>query len=899
MCLRSEPGQLRSVRGACRAAAVAILAAGVLAIAPRAAEAAPLPDETLDFLEARGLDALAALKLEALAEGATGEVRNGYLERLADLYARLLEAQAGGDGESRLLARADRLAGEIAVAKGDLLRVAAAQARYREAAGIAERIRAGAPIDPGDAIALLAEQERVLLGAADRAEKRGSDADALLDRAEGLARDLAAARVDRERGLAARARFLAAWSLVYHGLLAREQESFAEAETLFANMLGAREGRLAPADVSEDLRADDAYASAILGLALAKARTAGYSEAQRWLALLDHETTAPAIRDAAPGWRMVAALDARAFAPAREAFATLALRDDAANWARVAVARAVEDGGGEKDAVLLRTEALAQLAARRDLASVRELVERFGEGVLGEDRAGFVPRYVRAVRLYDESQQAVDAAGDDPERLVSDAVRVPARAAAAALAAALEAADAANFADAATSCRLMYGWSLRAAGDFIAAAAAFDEVAAAGVGARAEDAARLAVLSIDDARRLERDAAARAKLDEDLVARVDAFLSRFPASDRVPEMLVRKVAASAAPSANDVERLLEVKPDSAEWLTSRRQAVFGLYRAFRGEKGDRRATGRRYLEVLAELPADEATGLPAGSSAIARQALEVALASEVRELAIANALLDALAKAAELGQFDAREADEELAYRRLQLAIAADRWADVEAALAPFEKPEATALWADAALRLALRGAESRRRGTDEGDPARGGFVATILRAGDAILARGGGTETVLAGDDATLLQVARIALDARTDLLRSTADPDEAARALVLAKGLLAKAPRDAALLRATALAAESAGELEEAADALRALVGGLPPRTNPWFEAKVDQLRVLAKLDPARAGAVLAQFRALYPELGPEPYRTRFLEIARGLGDAGGAGGAGDATGAPGGDR
>ena len=193
----------------------------------------------------------------------------------------------------------------------------------------------------------------------------------------------------------------------------------------------------------------------------------------------------------------------------------------------------------------------------------------------------------------------------------------------------------------------------------------------------------------------------------------------------------------------------------------------------------------------------------------------------------------------------------------------------------------------------------ARRRGTDEGDPARGGFVAMILRAGDAILARGGGTETVLAGDDATLLQVARIALDARTDLLRSTADPDEAARALVLAKGLLAKAPRDAALLRATALAAESAGELEEAADALRALVGGLPPRTNPWFEAKVDQLRVLAKLDPARAGAVLAQFRALYPELGPEPYRTRFLEIARGLGDAGGAGGAGDATGAPGGDR
>lgn len=885
MCLRSDSTPLRSLRRACGALAAAILAAGAGAHASAAAAAPRAPDEVLDYLEARGLDSLAALKLEALAEGATGEVRNGYLERLADLYARLLEAQAGGDGEARLLARADRLAGEIAVAKGDLLRVAAAQARYREAAGVAERIRAGAPVDPGKAIALLAEQERVLLGAAERADKRSAEADAILDRAEGLARDLAASRVDRERGLAARARFLAAWSLLYHGLLAREQESFAAAEVLFANMLGAREGRLAPADVSEDLRADDAYASAILGLALAKARTAGYSEAQRWLVLLDHETTAPAIRDSAPGWRMVAALDARAFVPAREAFAALASREDAANWARVAVARAVEDGGSEREAVLLRTEALAQLAARRDLASVRELVERFGEGVLGEDRAGFVPRYVRAVRLYEESQQAVGAAGDDPERLVSEEVRAPARAAAEALAAALAAADAGDFADAATSCRLMHGWSLRAAGDFTAAAAAFDEVAAAGVGARAEDAARLAVLSIDDARRLERDAAARERLDADLVARVDAFLSRFPASERVPEMLVRKVAASAAPSATDVDRLLEVKPGTPEWLTSRRQAVLALYRAFRGEKGDRRATGRRYLEVLAELPADEATGLPAGSSAIARQALEVALATEMRELALATSLLDALAKAAELGQFDIREADEELAYRRLQIAIAADRWADVEAAIAPFEKPEATDLWADAALRLALRGAESRRRGSDDDDPARGGFVATILRAGDAILARGGGVDAVLAGDDATLLQVARIALDARIDLLRASADPEEAARALVLARGLLAKAPRDAALLRAAALAAETAGELEEAADSLRALVGGLPPRTNPWFEAKVDQLRVLARLDPARAAAVYAQFRALYPELGPEPYRTRFLEIARGLGEVGAA--------------
>jgi truncated hemoglobin YjbI len=84
---------------------------------------------------------------------------------------------------------------------------------------------------------------------------------------------------------------------------------------------------------------------------------------------------------------------------------------------------------------------------------------------------------------------------------------------------------------------------------------------------------------------------------------------------------------------------------------------------------------------------------------------------------------------------------------------------------------------------------------------------------------------------------------------------------------------------LRAGALFAEASGSLDRASDLLRSLVGGLPPRTEPWFNAKVDQLRVLAKLSPERARAVLAQFRALYPDLGPEPHRSNILEIEKSL--------------------
>ncbi len=864
MCLRSD-----SVR---------ILALVAALAAPAVARA----DDLLEYLEARGLDTLAAQRLQDLARTAAPDDRGQHLDRLADLLSRMLDSTPEGAEQSRVLAEADALAQSLATARGDLLRVAAARARYKSAARVAEANRAGIPGDAQAAADTLGAQADILLATAERADKRGTDLDRRLDREEGIGRDLVEEQVNRERSLAGQARYLAAWCLLYRGTLTRGRADVERAEKLFVAMLGGRDGALAPNEVSEDLRGDEAFASAILGLSLAKARTAGFSESSRWLALLDSKDTHASVRGALPGWAMVAALDAGAFKSARSAFAKLAARDDVANWARVAAARAIEDGGADGDAPLLVREALAQLAAARELGALRALVERYGEGILGTDGAGFVPRYVRAVRLYDEAQKAIAAAGEDEEKLKSEDVRAPSRAAAEALGAALAAEDAAGFADAAVACRLMRAWSLRGAGSFVDASRVFDEVAAASVGARAEEAARLAIVTLDDARSASRRREEVDALDRELVTRIDAFLARFPGSNFAPDLLVRKVAASDSPDNADIDALLAVTPDSKQWLSSRKQAAFALYRLFRGGKAPRAETAKRYFAVLSEMPADPVTRLPASSAAIARQALEVALASEVRDAKLAANLLEGLQIAGSRGEFDLREADEELAYRRLQLAIQLNRWADVETALAPFEKPEATKLWADAALRLAVRGAEARRRSVPADAPDRAGYVATIVRASDAIFEREGGVATALAANAPefrNLLPIARIALDARVELLGTSSDADIGKRGLAIAEALLATSPRDAALLRAAAVCAETAGDYERAADNLRALVGGLPPRTDPWFAAKVDQIRVLAKLDPARARAVLSQYRTLYPDLGPEPIRNRILEIERTL--------------------
>ena len=857
---------------------ILLACAALLAPASRASA-----DELLDFLEARGLDAMATVHLERLADAATGDEKSQLLERLADTFSRLLDATDESDELARLLGRADRLAEKLEKSpKSDNLRVSAARARYRTAARVAEAVRAGLPGDAVGAAELLTQQVEILLEVSERAEKRANDIDRRIDPERAMLAERRRVERDAQSGLAGVARYLAAWSLVYRGFLRDEPRDSARAASIFLPLLGARDQRLLPAEVSEPLRADEMFASAILGLALAKAPNTGFGEAERWIALLDHEDTHPSVRDARLGWAMIAALEARAFGAAREYLAKIAPRDDAANWARVAASRAVEKGKGDADAAALLREAIALLAARRELLAVRDLVKRYSEDILGDEGAAFLRAYVRGVQQFDAAQAAIARAGADRAQLESPAVRVPAADAAATLAEALKADDAKAYPEAMRECQLMLAWSLRGAGRFADAADAFERCAADSVGDRAEEAARLSAISLDDARREATDPAEQARLAELLARRVDAFLARFPSSEAVPELLVRKVAIVPEPVAADVDALLKVPPESKEWLVSRKQALDALYRMFRGGREPREATGRRYAAVLAELPVDPSTGLPASSPSIARQALEVLLSQEIRAVQTASGLIAALEAAGGSGAFDIREAEEELQYRRLQVAILSDRWADVEAILAPFEKPEATPIWAEAALRLAIRGAESRRRAVAEGAPERDAFYATIVRAGDAIFERKGGFAQSLdakAADAVPMSQIAGVLLDARLELVRATGDARQGGRGLALAEVLLARRPSDGALLGAAATFAEAAGEYERSAEFLRALVGGLPPRTEPWFAAKVQQLRVLAKLSPERARTVLAQYRTLYPDLGPEPHRSRIKEIERSL--------------------
>ncbi len=844
-------------------------------------------DELADWLEARGLDGLLATRLELVARDSNGDELKRVRERLATTYARLLDLSARGVERDALLERAERALTESAGFAADVLGLAISRARYRVAAEIAEDTRAAVRV-PSEANARALAELGVVLPALEQLQaqslKRAQDLDRRIDSLVGLTQDLARADIQRAEAIATECRFLRAWGLLYKGLLSESVEDSGAAAQLFLDIAGARNGHMDPAEVSLDLRTEEAFASAILGLGLAKAETQGYGEASRWLQLLEVSSAFEGIRTRLDGWRLAAAIRAKDWTAAKKLLRALAAQSTVETaWFRVAAAgglRAVTQGTDGGEALALAQDAIAQLATRRELAQVRDIVDQFGGRGLEGDT--FVARYVAslarydAARVADETLQAAEenarADGASIDTAMTEHAMRANREALQGLDAALAATDADAYPDARDGCRLMRAHCLRGAHEYRDAAEAFDQLASVLTGERGEDAAWAAIACLDAlARTLQ--GSERTALEAQLTARSDAFLRRFPASMRVIELFVRRVQADPLPDAADIEKLLSVPSTEPSFDTSRRAAIGGLYRCFRASRdvAERTTLGRRYIGVLLTLrDVPSAPGLPAGSVGIARQALEVALAPEVADTSFAAQLLVAIDAAVTRGEFELSEAREELAYRRLQLAISQNQWELVESGLAQFESPQATPIWADAALRLALRGAELARRATAKDDPRRSAFVATSVRAGDALIAREGGVEKAV--KSASHMAVLRTLLDARKELVLASASPDEAKQGLLIAQAVLAAGTREAGVLQNAAFFAESCGQLEVAVEQLKALVSGVPTRTDPWFRAKYDLARVLLRIDAARSIAVLEQHRKLHPDLGPGEWKAKF---------------------------
>lgn len=830
-------------------------------------------DDVAAYLEERGLTQLLVLHLEEILRTVPDDERPALAARLASLYAELLESTQDVSLRIDLESRSRELLSLVPEESADELRLALLQGSYSSAERIAEnhRLRLSDDASLARAQATLAEvipqfaavrqslSEKIEVAERRRSRSRGAETARLNEEVEKLAQ------------MHARALFLMAWAQYYLAWLS-ESESDAQAATnFFAEIVDPEVRRLGPDDVSRDLLATDAYARAVLGMALSKSITSGPDEAMRWIALLDQEQVVESVRNQAPAWRMAILLEHGDFRAARNVLEAIAANGDdpPLAWVRLAAARALERAADDAEAAALARALIAQLATRGELQQVLDLATRYGVEWMGD--RGFAPLYVRGVQTY---QQAREGHGDDLPTTDPELQRLYQDAAARFNEAAMQQ-DAVQFASAAAGARSLIGWCHYFSGRFFEAERAFDAASEHLPPAEAAEALWMAIVSLDRVVSPESGDANQARLTE-LIAK---FLERYPSSEHAPRLVLRQAEEGAEPSIELVEELLNVPPNSNNFVIAQQRAADMLYQLARESAGDRRTEmGERFLTV--ELPQwlaiEEATLASADDTAReaylirARRILEIALTPGIERGRAAIQTLDRLQEMSKDGAIDLAGVIDELDYRRFQLHMVEGDQAAAEAVSDRMWERGTTSPWTVAAARAVFKQAADEWRSSRMPDDA---ILERVVRLGGRALMEL--EESGRSLDEPAVVTAFATVAEAAMTLWERSGAAQQGQRAFVLYDHLLSAHPSNATFLRAIGLLAADYGARDAAVAAWRKLVAGTSAGSEAWLEAKYHLIEMLALDEPAHAREVMDQHKAIYPEYGPPPWDERFRAL------------------------
>jgi hypothetical protein len=849
---------------------LAIVCAAAMMVSPAARA-----DEVADYLRRHGLHRLLAVHLEQQLKGLGGEARDELVLELAGIYALLLESTEGPALLADVQERSRRLLAAASASVGEELRLALLRGSYRGAESIAERyrLRQSNAEELQRARETFAEIIPKLTRLRTQIEGRLRQTENRLMRSGGAAATDLARRAEATQGLLTQSTFLTAWALYYQSWLNDRPDNARVAEGLFAKLLAAESPRPQPQDISVDLRSMEAMSRSILGMGLCRSLTASSATAIEWLNLLDHDRAYAPLREQLPAWMMAVHLEHGEFRAALSILAAVSENGDGElplAWIRLAAVHALEAEQRSRQAADLARLAVAMLAARGELSVVLDLAERYGTDVLGD--SGFAVRYVRGVQLYDRAR---DAHGHD--EATGDA-RVAAlyREAIGQFDGALAEDDAEGYPEAAASCRWLIGWCRFFQGEYLAAREVF-ETAVDHLGPdQAPEAMWMAVVCLDKAVEAGGDEA----LAQTLSNLIDQALTRFPSSPRAPKLrLKRAMRAGASPEV--VEELLDISADNDVYVAARRRAAQILYQLFRQASGEQRlAYGNEYLAVALPLlgaAADELdhTDRAAIEEYVARsrRVLEVALAEGIGRATAAGTVLADFETLAQRDGVDLSEYEDEIDCRRIQQLLLIEDPAAAEPIADLLWERNPESVWTRVAERALFRYGVERSRSADARSAAGRSNLQLVVHHGQRILTEFEDQPEALS-QRRVLVYYSTVA-GALLQLAESGGGRAQAQQALDLYEKLLAAAPTDARILRATAVLSERLDNIDQALRCWRTLAAGSTIGTEAWYEARFHLITLLAEIDPARARAVMDQHKQLNPDYGPEPWSSRMRQL------------------------
>ncbi len=889
---------------------------------PRPPVAMGPEDEAVEqYLASHNMTSMLADHLEARLRMSTALERPAVAERLAEVYAKLLEESEDVESQAQWETRSATLLKEVPEANSLELRLGLARAAYRRVERVAEawRLRSGPRDEVESALRRLDElreqfesvaiEANQRVKALERQEESGRAADTEL-----LNAALSSAR--RHRSLA---HYLSGWCCLYLAELNERADLIEAAERHFGWLLNARPGA-APelSRLSEQTLRYPHVARAAIAVGVCKGLRGQTTEAMSWLGAVERAPELPVgigrqlfaarVATLARGaqWAELHRIVVEHRAGDQSAGATgggtgTPLTTAEARLLAVATLEDQAQAQPSKDPLVatLRDIALGDLVARGELGHVLELVNRYGREGLGG--GGFVAQNIRGLIAHDRAREAHTALGTDLTEPVTDrAVAQLYTEAADLLRHAVTQADASQYEAATANAMVLLGMCLFSAGEASNVAPAYMEaserfVAASGMLSDASRRAEAMWMAIRSLRHeLDRTAQPSPEVEALRESYIDRFLVSFPDDDRTSALLIGRATEAQMTPAQSVEMLLKVPESSRVYETARRQAARIAYELYRdASTDDRDWMAARFIEIAEPMLVIDRRRAAAGDGTAAqlaavraRQIIDAVMGSSSPDLERAERALDVLLSLIASNMIDGTPIAGELDYRRAQILMTRNRPGDRQTAEALVEALQhKDPRYARAASLLFYRDALAtlRRVVRMRGDEAqRLEAAGAVVRHGRRLIRDAESAE----GDNpsASFLSLQAEVADAAGTVWRLERDEQARDLALLLYRRLLRSQPRDAGFLRAHAELSESVGDVEAALESWRTLVAGLDAGTERWFEAKHGLILLLSRVDPERARLALQQHRVLYPELGPAPWGERLDAIERSLKTGGG---------------
>ncbi len=850
------------------------------------------------YLERLGLKRLLAEHLERQLAALPKDQRVAPAERLGRLYVDLIGSSLGvqASAERRMWEdKARTLLVQVPEADSFDLRLSLARASYQQAEEIAERqrLRMATPEETAEAERTFASLAGQFNDIAVKAHRRVDQLERLEqqgDASEKLVTELSDAR--RQRSLAF---YYEGWCKTYLAQLTRSEQPAIEAMRAFGWLLNSSGGRQATLDrVQPSMLQYEHIARAAVACAMCAAQRGADVEALRWLDFVSEaEQTPAAVREQLAARRIGILAQARRWADL-ELFVRRTRRSDRAGGgpelrpmpallARLLAVMALE---ADRRTAGAQIEALARIAiqdlvTQKEVGHVLDMVRRYGTAPLGE--SGFIVNYARALLAYDDARGAhekLSPGGNEPVGDVAAANLY--RTAAGLFLAASRESDAESFPLERARAGVMQGRSLFFAGDLMPAAEAFLAAhTAAGKTPAGEEPLYLGVLALERAAKL--DTSGKSGLRERLTQAITLFLQTYPDSEHAPRLTLMQITIGGVSDEDALKVLLNVPRESPVYEASRRQIARILYTKFRTARGaDRDFASQRFVVVAEEVLASDRKIAMEGSSAEAkpatervvvraRQLLDALLSRTVPDAVRAEAVMKLLSGVCAYNDFDLSPHRAELAFRELQIALARGDEDQIDnAAMVLEQASDPSTQYHAAGERLLFRHYQQRRASDKSPDSP---VAGKLIRVGSRIVDRIGGDPAKLR--DPAVASVYSALAEVAAEQAQASGDSSLRKLSMRLDRSLLSVQPRAEPVLRRLAMTSEAEGDLSQALSCWRTMLDASAPGSATFFESRHESIRLLIRVDPARARAALDEHVILYPDGGPAPWGPKIIAL------------------------